>query len=508
MVERISLSSHISNCTSRTKFQVLIPCTLHRIALTWWNTHVKTIGHDAVYSIPWKTLMKMMTTKCSPQNKIKKLEIEIWNLKVKGTDLASYTQCIQELALMCGRMFLDESDKVEKYVGGLSDMIQGSVMASKPKEMQDAIKFATELMDQKIRALAERHIENKMKQDNNFRDNQNQQQSNKRQNTGRAYTVRPSEKREYVGISPQVPNPTTIIMVCVHRSSTSATRLATWPGITGVLEILTLVTTRELLRLIRRVPVVMNVVLRAKVYMVGNVGTNPDSNVVMGTFLLNNCYASILFDTGANRSFVSTAFSSLIDITPTTLDHYYDVELADGKIIGINTIIWGCTLNFLNHPFNIDLMPVELGSFDIIIGIDWLAKYHAVIVCDEKLIDLIPGVAPVVRVPYRLDSVREKRVVRATLTVKNKKVKFEWGDKQEAAFQLLKQKLCSAPILALPEGSEDFIAYCDASKKGLGAVLMQREKVIAYASRQLKIHEKNYTTHDLELGAVVFALKI
>ncbi|GJX73215.1 putative reverse transcriptase domain-containing protein [Tanacetum coccineum] len=89
-----------------------------------------------------------------------------------------------------------------------------------------------------------------------------------------------------------------------------------------------------------------------------------------------------------------------------------------------------------------------------------------------------------------------------------KKVKFEWGDKQEAAFQLLKQKLCSAPILALPEGSEDFITYCDASKKGLGAVLMQREKVISYASRQLKIHEKNYTTHDLELGAVVFALKI
>ncbi|GKD31979.1 putative reverse transcriptase domain-containing protein, partial [Tanacetum coccineum] len=89
-----------------------------------------------------------------------------------------------------------------------------------------------------------------------------------------------------------------------------------------------------------------------------------------------------------------------------------------------------------------------------------------------------------------------------------KKVKFVWGDKQEAAFQLLKQKLCSAPILALPKGSEDFIAYCDASKKGLGDVLMQREKVIAYALRQLKIHEKNYITHDLELGALVFALKI
>ncbi|GJR15774.1 reverse transcriptase domain-containing protein [Tanacetum coccineum] len=92
------------------------------------------------------------------------------------------------------------------------------------------------------------------------------------------------------------------------------------------------------------------------------------------------------------------------------------------------------------------------------------------------------------------------------LTQKNQK--FDWGEEQEEAFQLLKQKLCAAPILALPEGSDDFVVYCDASIKGLGAVLMQRMKVIAYASRQLKIHEKNYTTHDLELGAVVFALKI
>ncbi|GKF79721.1 putative reverse transcriptase domain-containing protein, partial [Tanacetum coccineum] len=89
-----------------------------------------------------------------------------------------------------------------------------------------------------------------------------------------------------------------------------------------------------------------------------------------------------------------------------------------------------------------------------------------------------------------------------------KKVKFDWGDKQEAAFQMLKEKLCGAPILALPEGAESFFVYCDASHKGLGVVLMQNEKVIAYASRQLKIHEKNYTTHDLELGAVVSALKI
>ncbi|GJT97367.1 putative reverse transcriptase domain-containing protein [Tanacetum coccineum] len=89
-----------------------------------------------------------------------------------------------------------------------------------------------------------------------------------------------------------------------------------------------------------------------------------------------------------------------------------------------------------------------------------------------------------------------------------KSVKYEWGDKEEEAFQLLKQKLYSAPILALPEGTENFVVYCDTSHKGLGVVLIQKEKVIAYASRQLKIHEKNYTTHDLELGDVVFALKI
>ena len=85
---------------------------------------------------------------------------------------------------------------------------------------------------------------------------------------------------------------------------------------------------------------------------------------------------------------------------------------------------------------------------------------------------------------------------------------YEWGENQEQAFQTLKQKLCEAPILTLPDGTDDFVVYCDASNQGLGCVLMQRGKVIAYASRQLKVHEKNYTTHDLELGAVVFALKI
>ncbi|KAD2805367.1 hypothetical protein E3N88_38744 [Mikania micrantha] len=103
---------------------------------------------------------------------------------------------------------------------------------------------------------------------------------------------------------------------------------------------------------------------------------------------------------------------------------------------------------------------------------------------------------------------RVSKIAQALTSLTHKENKFEWGEKQEASFSLLKQKLCIAPILSLPEGSDDFVIYCDASKQGLDCVLMQLQKVIAYASQQLKVHENNYNTHNLELGAVVFALEI
>nr|GFB31497.1 reverse transcriptase domain-containing protein [Tanacetum cinerariifolium] len=166
--------------------------------------HVQTVGHEAAYGMSWKTLMKMLTDKYCPRNDIRKLEMELWELKVKGTDLANYTQRFQELALLCGRMFFEEADKIEKYVGGLPDMIHGSVVASKPKTMQKAIEIATELMDKKIRTFAERETASKRKFKNTSRNTQNQQQqhSNKRQNTGRAYTAASSEKKQYGGSRP------------------------------------------------------------------------------------------------------------------------------------------------------------------------------------------------------------------------------------------------------------------------------------------------------------------
>ncbi|GKF84006.1 putative reverse transcriptase domain-containing protein, partial [Tanacetum coccineum] len=121
-------------------------------------------------------------------------------------------------------------------------------------------------------------------------------------------------------------------------------------------------------------------------YALGGGEPNRDFNVVTGMFLFNNYYASMLFDSIVDRSFVSTDFSSLIDISPTTLDVSYAVELADGRVAEFSTILRGCTLKLLDHPFNIDLMPVELRTFDVIIGMDWLSKYHTVIICDKKVV--------------------------------------------------------------------------------------------------------------------------
>ncbi|GJS04148.1 putative reverse transcriptase domain-containing protein [Tanacetum coccineum] len=150
------------------------------------------INHDIAYAMTWADLRKKMTDKYCPRNEMKKLEAELWNLKVKGTDVIRYNQRFHELALLCVRMFSEESDKIERYVGGLPDMIHGNIVASKPKTMQEAVEMATKLMDKKVSTIAERQAENKRKFKNTSRNNQNQQQQqNKRQNTNcRAYTSR------------------------------------------------------------------------------------------------------------------------------------------------------------------------------------------------------------------------------------------------------------------------------------------------------------------------------
>nr|GEZ43010.1 putative reverse transcriptase domain-containing protein [Tanacetum cinerariifolium] len=376
-------------------------CTLLDAALTWWNSQIRSLGPDA-YSMTWEVLKKKMTDKYCPQGEIKKLEIKLWNLKVKGNDVPTYTEHFQELTLICTKFFANETEKIDKYISELPDNIYGNVKSSKPKTLDETI-------------------------ENNHG---HQQQQAKRQNVANVYNM----------------------------------------GSVGNAE--------------RK----------------GNASRDPDSNVVTG--------------------------------------NGYDVELADGKIVGVNTIMRGCTLNLLNHPFNIDSMPVELGSFDVIIGMDWLRRCHVVIVCDEKLVRVPYGNETLIFYGDESNNGKESQltiifcskaqeymakgcqIFLAQISAKKEEDKSEgkklidvtpfgltnapanekeYEEHLKENLELLRKEklyakfskcefwipkvlldttegLLSAPILALPEWSEYFVVYCDASHKGLGAVLMQREK--------------------------------
>ncbi|GJZ86995.1 reverse transcriptase domain-containing protein [Tanacetum coccineum] len=168
--ERMETVFRISNCSveNQIKFST---CTLLAGALIWWNSHVLTASHDVAYAMTWADLRKKMADKYCPRNEMKKLEAELWNLKVKGTDVI-----------------------------GLPDMIHGNIIASKLKTMQEVVEMATKLMDKKVNIIAKRQPENKRKFENTSQNNQNQQQQNKRQNTGRAYTAGTGEKEAIRGI--------------------------------------------------------------------------------------------------------------------------------------------------------------------------------------------------------------------------------------------------------------------------------------------------------------------
>nr|GEX11115.1 hypothetical protein [Tanacetum cinerariifolium] len=224
------------------------------------------------------------------------------------------------------------------------------------------------------------------------------------------------------------------------------------------------------------------------------VNPHQNLNVVTGTFLLNDHYASVLFDSGAERSFVSTEFTPFINISPVTLNTSYEVELANEKIVSTNIVLRGCTLALFSHMFKMDLLPTRLGSFGVIVGMDWLSYHRAVIVCYEKIVR-IPLPNEEEHEDYlktNLDLLKEEK-----LYAKFSKCKF-WlkevqflghvvnregihvdpskGDKQEEAFCILKEKLCNAHLLALLDGPNDFVVYCDASNQGFRCVIMQQSK--------------------------------
>ncbi|GKD89685.1 putative reverse transcriptase domain-containing protein [Tanacetum coccineum] len=319
------------------------------------------------------------------------METELWNLSVKNNDMATYTQRFQELTMMCTKMVPEEEDRVEKFIGGLPDNIQGNVITAEPTRLQDVVRIANHLMDQNLKGYAVRNVENKRRLNNNYRNNRGQQPPHKRQNTGvqnvaRAYMAGNNEKNGYEGTLPfcnrcKLHHEGQCTAKCSNckrvghlakdcRSVVTVTTQGT-PGpnhgVVTCFECGVQEHYRKDCNKVKnqnrgnkaRVPDA-----RGKAYVLGGGDANPGSNTVTGTFLLNDHHAYMLFDSGVDRSFVSNTFSALLDIIPCALD--------------------------VRHPFNIDLMPIDFGSFDVIIGMDWLAKNHAVIVCDEKI----------VRIPY------------------------------------------------------------------------------------------------------------
>ncbi|GKC65510.1 putative reverse transcriptase domain-containing protein [Tanacetum coccineum] len=245
-------------------------------------------------------------------------------------------------------------------------------------------------MDQKLKGYAIRSAENKQKFESNQRDNRAQQPQFKRQNVegsnvARAYTANGNEGRVYVGPHPHLTRDCKpAVPVAVNQRARVVNQRNTTCfecGRQGYFK-------KDCPKLKNQNHGNKHVIpeARGKAYAISGGDANPRSNVVIGTFHLNNHYASILFDSGADRSFVSTTFSTLLDIIPDTLDVSYVVELANERIAETNTVLRGCTIGLLGHPFNIDLMPVEFGSFDVINGMDSLANNCAVIVCDEKIV--------------------------------------------------------------------------------------------------------------------------
>ncbi|GJR75621.1 putative reverse transcriptase domain-containing protein [Tanacetum coccineum] len=564
-------------------------------------------------------------------------------------------------------MFPKESNEVEKYIGGLPDMIQGNVMSYQPKTMEQAIKFANDQMDQKVFTIFERQAEHKRKLEFNVGNNQGYQQQNKRQNTAQAYIASPNKRRDYTRSLP-------LCAKCnYHHKGSCAPRCnkcrkighlargcrSSGPngnnnnrgnfgtthnavtcyecGIQGHFK--------------KDCPKMKNENCGnqrgngnapAKVYVVGNAGINSDSNVVteLGSFnviigmdWLSEYHAVIdcaekiirilwgneaLIIHGDGRHHVFLAHVTIketedksgekrLEDVPIVRDFPkvfpedspaqapYPLassemkglseqleELSDKGFIRPSSSPWGAPVltryghyEFQVMPFGLtnapavfmDLMnrvcKLYLDKFVIVFIDDILIYSNNKKVHEEHLkaiLELlkkeelyaklskcefwIPKVQFLGHVinsqgihvdPAKIESIKDwassktpmeirqflglvgyywrfikefSKIAKPMTKLTQKNVAFEWGDKQEASFQTLKNKLCSAPLLDLPQGADNFIVYYDASHKGLGAVLMQNEKVIAYTSRQLKIHEKNYTTHDLELGAVVFALKI
>nr|GEV19620.1 hypothetical protein [Tanacetum cinerariifolium] len=493
--EKLENTFEISKCAEGKKVK-FATATLYGRALTWWNSQVATLGREVANERPWSEVKQIMTDEFCPTEEVQRLDDKLGHLKLRDMNIAAYTERFNELALLCPDAVPNEKKKVELYIKGLPEIIKGETTSSIPVTLNEAVRMAHALMLQKIQAKNERIAEGlKRKWENNNQGNNNNNNHNRGANQTRiAPKCNRCDRCHFDQCPPKCEN-------CGrmgHKAKDCRSKNVA-SGATVQSNMVCYERGKEATRSVR---------VRRK--LIDEVET---------------CKVKLI----ADKSFVDIKFSHLIDIKPIKLNSSYEVELADGKVVSTNSVLRGCTLNLLDHLFDIDLMLIELGTFDVIVGMDWLVERDDLIVCGKKevhvpyknktkmipvvhssrdeertskettarcvpevflddlpglppprqvefKIELIPSVAPVARAPYRL-----------------------------APFEL---KELSDQLKELSE--KGFIRPSSSpwGAPGFGEVLMQREKVIAYASRQLKKHKDNYMTHDLELGAVVFALTL
>nr|GEX00993.1 hypothetical protein [Tanacetum cinerariifolium] len=200
-IEKMKFVFNTSGCAieNQVKFTT---CTLLDAALTLWNGQIRTLGPEA-YAMTWEVLKKKMMDKYCLQGELKKLEIELWNMKVKGNDVPTYTNRFQELTLICTKFVANENEKIDKYISGLPDKIYGNVKSSKPRTLDETIELTNDLMDQKLRTYVDR-ADNKRKTDDTSRNNHgHQQQPFKKQNVTKVYNMGTGERKPYEGSFPK-----------------------------------------------------------------------------------------------------------------------------------------------------------------------------------------------------------------------------------------------------------------------------------------------------------------
>ncbi|PWA91685.1 reverse transcriptase domain-containing protein [Artemisia annua] len=395
----------LSKCAEDCKVQYAVG-TMIEYAKSWWNSYAQPIGMEKAYETTWTDFKKLATNKFCPRSEIRLLETEFYDLKVKNYDIETYIRRFQELKALCPSMVPDFDKEIEAFLKGLPRSIKGDVTSSNPQTLDAAIVITQKLMAQVVEyGLAQNANNNnnnqhKRKWDDDKKGNNNQghnndhHQQNKRQENAKAMTDAPTGKGGYAGNYPycnrckkhhtgycnakcttcgkngHMANDckgkatatganTQPIVVCYgcgekgHKSNNCPNK-GNDKG-----EVVTCYGCGEKGHKSNHCPNKGNDKggnNRAKAYAMGE---QQGPNVVTDTFLLNNHYAKVLFDSGSDKSFVSTSFSALININPIKLNYSYEVELADGKLVSTNTVLRGCTIILANHPFSIDLKPPQ-----------------------------------------------------------------------------------------------------------------------------------------------------